>query len=80
VWSEEATSLLQDCFEHTDWDLFAEGLDLGEYSSRAPGFKFWVGQCNFGWACSNGCFSLTKIKCKEMPAYHCRQLCNAYFL
>lgn len=25
VWSEEAISLLQDCFEITDWDVFAQG-------------------------------------------------------
>lgn len=28
VWSEEATSALQDCFEVTDWGVFAEGTNL----------------------------------------------------
>ncbi len=33
VWSNEATSMLQDSFEHTDWDVFKEGADLEEYTS-----------------------------------------------
>lgn len=33
VWSEEATSMLQDCFELTDWGVFKEGADLEEYTS-----------------------------------------------
>lgn len=32
VWNEESSSRLQDCFENTDWDLFAS-TDLEEYSS-----------------------------------------------
>lgn len=28
VWTEEATSAPQDCFDTTDWDVFAEGTDL----------------------------------------------------
>lgn len=32
VWNEESTARLQDCFENTDWDLFAS-TDLEEYSS-----------------------------------------------
>lgn len=28
VWTEEALSALQDCFETTDWDIFAERTDL----------------------------------------------------
>ncbi len=33
VWSDEAISQLQDCFENTDWELFAQSTDLEEYSS-----------------------------------------------
>ncbi len=33
VWGDEATSMLQDCFEHTDWDVFKEDADLEEYIS-----------------------------------------------
>ena len=33
VWTEEASSALQDCFEHTDWSVFSEGADLEEYTS-----------------------------------------------
>uniref|UniRef100_A0A3B5QBX0 Reverse transcriptase domain-containing protein n=1 Tax=Xiphophorus maculatus TaxID=8083 RepID=A0A3B5QBX0_XIPMA len=33
VWTEEASSALQDCFEHTDWSVFRDGADLEEYSS-----------------------------------------------
>lgn len=32
VWNEESTSQLQDCFENTDWGLFAQSADLEEYS------------------------------------------------
>ncbi len=32
VWSDEAISQLQDCFENTEWELFAQSTDL-EYSS-----------------------------------------------
>ncbi|KAI3360605.1 hypothetical protein L3Q82_002474 [Scortum barcoo] len=28
VWTEEASSALQDCFECTDWEVFKEGTDL----------------------------------------------------
>ena len=30
---EEATSALQDCFEDTDWDVFAEGADQERHTS-----------------------------------------------
>lgn len=33
VWSEEAISQLHDCFENTDWELFAQSTDLEEYDS-----------------------------------------------
>ncbi len=33
VWSEEATSRLQDCFDLTEWDVFTEGADLDEYTT-----------------------------------------------
>ncbi len=33
VWSEKAISQLQDCFENTDWELFAQSTDLEEDSS-----------------------------------------------
>ncbi|KAK7944410.1 hypothetical protein WMY93_000138 [Mugilogobius chulae] len=33
VWSEESTSALQDCFEDTDWGIFAEGTDLEEHTT-----------------------------------------------
>ncbi len=33
VWSEEATSRLQDCFDLTEWDVFKEGADLDEYTT-----------------------------------------------
>lgn len=33
VWTEEASSALQDCFEHTDWEVFKEEADLEEYTS-----------------------------------------------
>ncbi len=33
VWNDEAISQLQDCFENTDWELFAQSTDLEEYSS-----------------------------------------------
>lgn len=33
VWSEEATSMLQDCFEHTEWEVFKEGADLEKYTT-----------------------------------------------
>ncbi|KAI3360589.1 hypothetical protein L3Q82_002452 [Scortum barcoo] len=33
VWTEEASSALQDCFECTDWEVFKEGTDLDGYTS-----------------------------------------------
>ncbi|KAK0135194.1 RNA-directed DNA polymerase from mobile element jockey [Merluccius polli] len=33
VWSEEASSTLQDCFEHTDWGVFKEASDLETYTT-----------------------------------------------
>ncbi|KAI3356770.1 hypothetical protein L3Q82_003451 [Scortum barcoo] len=33
VWTEEASSTLQDCFECTDWEVFKEGTDLDGYTS-----------------------------------------------
>ncbi|KAI3363675.1 hypothetical protein L3Q82_001300 [Scortum barcoo] len=33
VWTEEASSALQDCFECTDWEVFKEGTDLDGYMS-----------------------------------------------
>lgn len=33
VWTEEASSALQDCFEQTDWRVFKDGADLEEYTS-----------------------------------------------
>ena len=34
VWTEEASSALQDCFEYTDWGVFKEeGADLEEFTS-----------------------------------------------
>uniref|UniRef100_A0A665UD53 Reverse transcriptase domain-containing protein n=1 Tax=Echeneis naucrates TaxID=173247 RepID=A0A665UD53_ECHNA len=33
VWTEEATAALQDCFEVTDWGVFAEGTDLNGHTS-----------------------------------------------
>lgn len=32
VRSEEATSMLQDCFDNTDWHVFAQGDGLEEYT------------------------------------------------
>lgn len=37
VWDEKSTSRLQDCFENTDWDLFASA-DLEEYTSSVLGY------------------------------------------
>ncbi|KAI3358706.1 hypothetical protein L3Q82_015114 [Scortum barcoo] len=40
VWTEEASSALQDCFECTDWEVFKEGTDLDGYtSSQKVGYK-----------------------------------------
>ena len=33
VWTEEASSALQDCFKHTEWSVFGEGADLEAYTS-----------------------------------------------
>ncbi|KAI3355901.1 hypothetical protein L3Q82_004450 [Scortum barcoo] len=33
VWTEEASSALQDCFECTDWEVFKKGTDLDGYTS-----------------------------------------------
>lgn len=33
VWTEEATAALQDCFDSTDWGIFAEGTDLESHTS-----------------------------------------------
>lgn len=33
VWTEAASSALQDCFEHTDCGVFRKGLDLEAYTS-----------------------------------------------
>ena len=33
VWTEEASSALQDCFEHTVWSVFSEEADLEGYTS-----------------------------------------------
>ena len=33
LWTEEAGSALQDCFEHTDWNVFRESSDLEDYTS-----------------------------------------------
>ena len=33
VWTEEASWALQDCFEDTDWDVFAEEKDLEGHMS-----------------------------------------------
>ncbi|KAI4881601.1 hypothetical protein NFI96_007439 [Prochilodus magdalenae] len=38
VWTEEATSMMQDCFDSTDWHLFAQGSDLEEYASSVMGY------------------------------------------
>ncbi|KAI4889320.1 hypothetical protein NFI96_006060 [Prochilodus magdalenae] len=38
VWTEEATSMMQDCFDSTDWHLFAQGADLDEYASSVMGY------------------------------------------
>lgn len=38
VWTEEATSMLQDCFDDTDWGVFAEGADLEEYADSVLGY------------------------------------------
>lgn len=44
VWTEEASSTLQDCFECTDWDVFKEAstyngyINLEEYASSVTGF------------------------------------------
>ncbi|KAI3356676.1 hypothetical protein L3Q82_003360 [Scortum barcoo] len=35
VWTEEASSALQDCFECTDWEVFKEGTDLDGYTSSS---------------------------------------------
>ncbi|KAI4883243.1 hypothetical protein NFI96_004646 [Prochilodus magdalenae] len=39
VWTEEATSMMQDCFDSTDWHLFAQGSDLEEYASSVMGYS-----------------------------------------
>ncbi|KAI3365317.1 hypothetical protein L3Q82_010407, partial [Scortum barcoo] len=42
VWTEEASSALQDCFECTDWEVFKEGTDLDGYTSSVLSYlKFW---------------------------------------
>lgn len=33
VWTEKATLAVQDLFEHTDWGVFKEGANHGEYTS-----------------------------------------------
>ena len=33
VWSEEASSTLQDCFENTNWEVFKEDSNLEAYTS-----------------------------------------------
>uniref|UniRef100_A0A3B3I9A9 Reverse transcriptase domain-containing protein n=1 Tax=Oryzias latipes TaxID=8090 RepID=A0A3B3I9A9_ORYLA len=33
VWTEEASSALQDCFELTDWEVFKDGSDLEAYTT-----------------------------------------------
>jgi len=33
VWTEEASSELQDRFELTDWEVCKEGSDIGSYTS-----------------------------------------------
>lgn len=33
VRTEEGSSALQDCFEHTNWNVFKEGADLEQYTS-----------------------------------------------
>ncbi|KAM4573377.1 uncharacterized protein PAE49_008206 [Odontesthes bonariensis] len=33
VWTEEASSALQDCFEMTDWEVFKDSSDLEAYTS-----------------------------------------------
>lgn len=38
VWTEEVTSMLQDCFENTDWGVFAERADLDEYAGSVMGY------------------------------------------
>lgn len=38
VWSVEASSALQDCFEHTDWEVFKDGSDLEAFTSSVLGY------------------------------------------
>ncbi|KAI3354777.1 hypothetical protein L3Q82_004603 [Scortum barcoo] len=42
VWTEEAFSALQDCFECTDWEVFKEGTDLDGYT---PSVLFYLKFC-----------------------------------
>ena len=40
IWSEDADFMLQDCFQHTDWEMFrhASGNNINEFSDSVVGF------------------------------------------
>lgn len=38
MWSEETTSKLQDCFESTEWEMFAQGVNLEEHTASVLGY------------------------------------------
>lgn len=54
-WSEVAISPLQDCFEHTDWNMFREAatyhniIDLEEYTASVTGYISKYKTISYTW-------------------------------
>lgn len=46
VWSEEATSMLQDCSDNTDWELCVGETDLKEYAAFVLAYIYLHWKCH----------------------------------